>query len=100
MKVNFTPKQIEVMIGILNVRNSEFLNFATLAREINVGANYPPFRTVISYLISAGIVEHRHTFGSSKLIEINHGKLCDLLDEQTHINFIVDKYLARHHVFV
>lgn len=99
VKTDFTTAEIRILVGILNARNSPSLNLATLARMIGTNPANPPYISVVKYLLNAGILEQVGTIGSSKIIKIHHRPLCDLLDEQNLVTFLVDNYIARWHLF-
>lgn len=98
---DFTPTQILMMVGMLEVRNMPHLNISMLAKAIDVSASSPAFRDVLAHLIDLGIVVIYKEVGSSKFITIDQDSLVErVLDEQHTVNVLVDKYLAVHHHFI
>lgn len=92
----FSTKECEILVMISEVKNKDFLNFTTLAKELKLSSTNPSFARVLKTLLSKEIIEIKKIVGSSKIIKINHNKLVDLIDDQEQCVFWYEYFKSNH----
>lgn len=100
VKRDFSFRQIIMMVEMLGVKNGEYLNLASVARQIGVSPSNPQYLHLMKYLLVTDIVEKIATAGSSHIIRIHDQALADLLDEQEVIQILLKNYIRVYHTFM
>lgn len=100
LRKDFTIRECEIMIKILNSNGKRLINASTLAKNIGESRNSPTFNLVLKYLKQEGFVEEMGEVGNSKVIKINKKDLKNYIDEQEVINWFVENFYKKHHHFI
>lgn len=91
----FTIDDIKILVDLYCLNLPKILNFATLARELELSATDPKFRYIQKYLLDNEIITIKGIIGSSKILEIDKKKLKEKIPEIPIIRFINDEVMDK-----
>lgn len=91
------PKWV-IIKNISKVSNRNNMCLSDLSREINIKRENPYFSEVLSYLIDMGAIIEKDIVGKSKMIEIRHKRLWEIL-ENCEIWRHIDEHIVNKNKF-
>ena len=96
-KEAFSYNECLMMLKIIEVENSPRLSIRSLANQCKISEYHPRFRHLLTFLRNSHVITEIGSFGPSKIIEIDHKELRNLINEQRLTNVFRD-YFAQWHV--
>lgn len=97
IKSDFSLTECKILISLLSINRKEEQTITSICHAINIPRTHPYFTSVFKYLFETGIVVQTRAIGKAKMVKVNTGKLVDLIDEQTLINYFYS-YFNQYHI--
>jgi hypothetical protein len=97
--MDFTAKEIELMIKLSLVKKAKFVSLHYLANECNIDSTHPYFRKIILYLIDNQVANIEKRNKKIQYISIDKNYLSKLIDNSNLTKLFVE-YFEEYHVIV